>query len=234
MEKIKVLIVDDQPLFASAIEIILRGEGKDDIAVVGKASDGKMALAKAKTLQPDLILMDVRMPIMDGVEATRLIHETWPKIKILILTTFDDDEYVLNALTHGAVGYLLKNAGPEELINSIRSATDGNLIVSPEVGVRLVKQVSDAARIQHERPVEYQGEVNFLVRHFEGIKVREAEVLHFLLQDFDNTEIAAKMGIAEQTVKNYLSLLYDKLGVNDRDQAKRHVKSVLSKSSRGE
>jgi DNA-binding NarL/FixJ family response regulator len=232
--KIRVLIVDDQDLFASGIEIILRGEGKDDIQVVGKASDGQEAIRKVETLRPDVILMDVRMPVMDGVEATRIIHEMDARIRILILTTFEDDSYVLNALANGAVGYVLKNIKPAELVMSIKAVAAGNLFVSSSVGDMLVRQASAAARQSEERPIEYRGEVNFLRGHFDSLRNREAEILHFLLQDYDNFEIAERLAIAEQTVKNYISVIYDKLGVNDRDHAKRLVKSVLSRGEKPE
>ncbi len=121
MARIKVLIVDDQELFARGLEIILKGHGAEDLAVVGIAANGKEALHRVGALSPDVILMDVRMPVMDGVEATRLIRERHPQAKILILTTFNDDQYVSEALGAGAQGYVLKNVKPEELITSIKA-----------------------------------------------------------------------------------------------------------------
>ena len=139
MTKIKVLIVDDQELFARGLQIILKGHGSDEISVVGIAANGREALERVAALEPDVVLMDVRMPVMDGVEATRLIHERHPGIKILILTTFDDDQYVSDALGSGAQGYVLKNVKPDDLVTSIKAVHSGNLYVSSDVGTRLIR-----------------------------------------------------------------------------------------------
>jgi len=196
---------------------------------VGIAADGREAIQKTETTKPDVILMDVRMPVMDGVEATRIIMERHPEIKILILTTFDDDHYVLDALSHGAIGYVLKNIKPDELVTSIKAVYAGNLFVSSSIGYKLVRQMSEGAKRNTQRPIEYQGEINFLLGHFEGLRSREAEILHLLMQDFDNKEIAEKLYLAEQTVKNYVTTIYDKLGVQDRDHARQRVKDTLAK-----
>jgi DNA-binding NarL/FixJ family response regulator len=228
MAKIRVLIADDQDLFASGLEIILKTQGKDDVQVLSTARDGKEAVQKAEKLAPDVILMDVRMPVMDGVEATRVIREKHPSIKILILTTFDDDQYVHDALAYGANGYVLKNIKPENLITSIKAVAMGNLFVSPSVGDRLVRQVSEGALRNVRRSISYQGEINFLLATFESLRPREAEILHLLLQDYDNREIGERLFIAEQTVKNYVSLIYGKLGVDDRNHAKQLVKDIIA------
>ena len=228
MGHIRVLIVDDQDLFASGIEIILQSRGRDDIQVLGTARDGNEAIQKADKLKPDVILMDVRMPVMDGVEATRIIRARHPGIKILILTTFDDDQYVHDALANGANGYVLKNIKPDDLVTSIKAVATGNLFVSPSVGYRLVQQVSEGARRNAQRSITYQGELNFLLGTFENLRPREAEILHLLLQDYDNHEIAERLFIADQTVKNCISVIYDKLGVGDRDHAKQLVKDVIA------
>jgi DNA-binding NarL/FixJ family response regulator len=229
MTSIKVLIVDDQELFASGLDIILKGHGKDEITVVGIASNGKEAIQRVESIKPDVILMDVRMPVMDGVEATRVIHERHPDIKILILTTFDDDQYVFNALGHGALGYILKNVKPDELITSIKAVYDGNMFVSSAVGSRLLHHAQQGLQSYNKRPIEYQGEVNFLLSQFEALRRREAEILHLLLQDHDNREIAEQLFIAEQTVKNYVTSIYTKLEVTDRDHAKKKVKDIILK-----
>jgi DNA-binding NarL/FixJ family response regulator len=228
LERIKVLIVDDQDLFAAGIEIILKGYGKDEIQVVGIAYNGQEAVELVERHTPDVVLMDVRMPVMDGVEATRIVHERFPHIKILILTTFDDDQYVLDALGNGALGYILKNIKPDELITSIRAVHTGNFFVSPSIGYRLVRQAHEGINLGAQQTVHYQGEVNFILSRFESLTTREAEILHFLLEDYDNGEIAEKLFIAEQTARNHVSAIYAKLGVPDRTHAKKLAKSILA------
>jgi DNA-binding NarL/FixJ family response regulator len=227
--RIKVLIVDDQELFARGLQIILKGHGREEIAVVGIATNGKEALERVAALEPDVVLMDVRMPIMDGVEATRLIHERRPDVKILILTTFDDDQYVFDALGSGAQGYVLKNVKPDDLVTSIKAVHAGSLYVSSDVGTRLIRHAQAGMQRTARRPIEYRGEMNFLISHFEALRTREAEILHLILQDYDNQEIAQRLCIAEQTVKNYVTAIYDKIGVADRDHAKRKVKGLIAR-----
>jgi DNA-binding NarL/FixJ family response regulator len=205
--KIRVLVVDDQELFARGLEIVLKGHGGGELAVVGIAADGREAIQKVEALAPDVVLMDVRMPVMDGVEATRIIHERNPAIKILILTTFDDDQYVADALGNGA---------------------QGNLNVSSAVGSRLVRHAQAGMERTQKRPIEYHGEINFLLSQFESLRKREAEILHLILQDYDNQEIAQRLFIAEQTVKNYVTAIYGKIGVSDRDHAKQKVKDLIA------
>jgi DNA-binding NarL/FixJ family response regulator len=226
---IRVMIVDDQELFASGIDIILKGYGAEDISVVDISTNGAEAVRKVAKAMPDVILMDVRMPVMDGVEATRIIHERHPEIKILILTTFDDDSYVYNALTNGAIGYVLKNVNPEELVSAIKAVYAGNLTVSSAIGYRLVKSAAAGVRMDAQRNAEYQGDLNFLLRHFEALRSREAEILNLLMADYDNRQIAETLYLAEQTVRNYISVIYAKIGVSDRAHAKQKVKELLQK-----
>jgi DNA-binding NarL/FixJ family response regulator len=230
--KIKVLIVDDQELFAHGLEIILRGHGREEISVVGTAANGKEAVAKAEALRPDVVLMDVRMPVMDGVEATRIIHQRDASIRILILTTFDDDQYVADALANGAQGYVLKNVKADDLVTSIKAVYAGNLYVSSAVGTRLIRHARADMQRATGRPIEYQGEINYLLSTFETLKSREAEILHLILQDYDNQEIAQRLFIAEQTVKNYVTVIYDKIGVRNRIHAKQKVKDAIAQQSR--
>ena len=232
MGRIKVLIVDDQELFAAGIEIMLKGPGRDDFAVLGTATNGSDAVAMVGRLRPDVVLMDVRMPIMDGVEATRVIHESFPAVKVLILTTFDDDKYVLDALNNGALGYILKNISPEDLIASIKAVHNGNFFVSPSVGYKLVRRAEEGTRALAAADVRYPGELNYLLSCFDLLTMREAEILHLLMLDHDNHEIAERLLIAEQTVKNRISAIYSKLQVTDRIHAKRHVREVLASLDR--
>jgi DNA-binding NarL/FixJ family response regulator len=229
MGSIRVMIVDDQELFASGIDIILKGYGAEDITVVDISTNGAEAVRKVAKAAPDVILMDVRMPVMDGVEATRIVHERHPGIKILILTTFDDDQYVYNALSNGAIGYVLKNVNPEELVSAIKAVYAGNLTVSSAIGYRLVKSAAAGVRMDAQRNVEYQGDLNFLLRHFESLRGREAEILNLIMADYDNRQIAETLFLAEQTVRNYISVIYAKIGVSDRAHAKQKVKELLRK-----
>ena len=227
MERIKVLIADDQRLFAHGIEIILRSHARDEIAVAGIAENGRQAVRMAERLQPDVILMDVRMPVMDGTEATRRIHAAHPNIKILVLTTFDDDDYVFSALDAGAIGYVLKNVKPEQLVTAIRAVHAGDYFVSPAVGYKLVQRAQEGVQNERRDASRHHGELNFIQSKFESLTRREAEILHLLLRDFDNREIAEQLFIAEQTVRNHVSVIYTKLGVSDRTHAKRAAKAVL-------
>ena len=160
MEKINVLIVDDQDLFVAGTRIIIEAYGKGRIKVSATAGNGKEAIDAVKREIPDVILMDVRMPVMDGVEATKLIHEAFPEIKILILTTFDDDQYVIDALGNGALGYVLKNIKPEELVTSIFAVQAGTFSVSPSVGYKLVQQAQDSVQMSSQQSHGYKGELN--------------------------------------------------------------------------
>jgi DNA-binding NarL/FixJ family response regulator len=229
MAGIRVMIVDDQELFASGIDIILKGSDGDEIIVVDICSNGEEAVRRVERANPDVILMDVRMPVMDGVEATRIIHGKFPDIKILILTTFDDDQYVYDALNNGAIGYVLKNVKPDELVSSIKTVFAGNLTVSSAIGYRLVQSASEGARRSAFRQVEYQGDINFLLRHFDNLRGREAEILNLIMMDYDNRQIAEQLFIAEQTARNYISVIYAKIGANDRSHARQKVKELLRK-----
>ena len=227
MDRIKVLIADDQRLFAHGIEIILRTYAKDGITVAGIAENGSQAVRMAERLRPDVILMDVRMPVMDGTEATRTIHRQHPDIKILVLTTFDDDDYVFSALDAGAIGYVLKNVKPDQLVTAIRAVHAGDYFVSPAVGYKLVQRAQEGVQMGRREAAQFQGELNFIQSKFERLTRREAEILHLLLRDFDNREIAERLFIAEQTVRNHVSVIYTKLGVSDRTHAKRAAKAAL-------
>ncbi len=218
MDKIKLLLVDDQTLFVESLKTVLRTRAKDMI-VIGVANDGPGALEMVAGEQPDVILMDVRMPGMNGVETTRQIKEKFPLIKVLMLTTFDDDDYVVEALKLGAVGYLLKDMPPAELIKAIRAVHEGGVLISPKVAAKIVdKLVSPAGKARNPDP-----ELNLLVNELSN---REKEVLRLLAQGFENKEIAIRLFIAEQTVKNHVSVIYSKLGVHDRVQASRKADEI--------
>jgi DNA-binding NarL/FixJ family response regulator len=222
MRKIKIAIVDDQELFAGSLKVVLESYGGSEIQVVGIAYNGKDALTMVKATKPNIVLMDIRMPELDGVEATRIIHELYPRIKIVILTTFDDDEYIFGALNNGACGYILKNMQPEELVSSIKSLHDGNLLMAQSVGVRLISHMHHQTGFRSSSE-KTAGEINHLISRFPSLSRREAEVLDLIIKKLDNREIAERLFIAEQTVKNYTSKIYAKLDVQDRLHAMKIV-----------
>ncbi len=210
MEKIKLLLVDDQFLFVESLRVVLE-KMVNDIAVIGIAQDGQQAIELASSLQPDVILMDVRMPGVSGVESTRIIKEKFPVIRILMLTTFDDDEYVIEALNYGAVGYILKNVPLTELIAAIRAAYEGNVLMAPKVATKLIKKLVDPNidKPDNDQRMVSPGWLNEL-------SPREREILSLIAQGYENKEIAKRLYIGEQTVRNYVSIIYCKLGVRDR------------------
>jgi DNA-binding NarL/FixJ family response regulator len=213
-EPMRILIADDQNLFVEGLTYILEARASD-ISVVGTASDGQDAIDKVEELRPDIVLMDVRMPGIDGVEACRVIHNRFPETKILMLTTFPDDEYVHAALGQGAIGYLLKNRPLAELITSIRGVRSGILQIDPEV----------AAAVFHrpEESWQSQDEIEELVH---TLTKREREVLYLMLQAHDTNQIANSMSVAVQTVRNYVSSIYNKLHVSNKMDLVRMMKRL--------
>ncbi len=212
---LKIIIADDQTLFASSLKIVLDGYGDDTFSVIATVRNGRECIEELKAGIPDVILMDVRMPEMDGVEATRIIHKRHPGIKIMMLTTFDDDSYVSQALRNGATGYVLKNVEPDELVACIRAVSRGTMLVSPSVGYRLLTQPAPSPREEAEEQ-DYARKLNYLQTRFPDLTRREAEVLFLIVQGMDNQQIARTLFIAEQTTKNYISMICSKIGVEDR------------------
>lgn len=209
MKQIRILLVDDQTLFRESIKSVLEMRNPC-IQVVAQAADGKEGLELAETLQPDIILMDVRMPLMDGVESARLIRSSCPEAKIIMLTTFDDDEYVFEALKAGAAGYLLKDIPPAVLESAIISVYNGGILMSPEVAAKVVNRLSTA-------PQKKVSNNDDSIR--EMITEREMEILQAIAQGKDNREIAKELYLSEGTVRNYVSSIYAKLNVKDRAEA---------------
>ncbi len=210
---ISLVIVDDQVLFAESLKNILEMRTRD-LKVVGLAYDGRQAVDLVASKRPDIVLMDVRMPKMDGVQAARSILASNPGEKIVMLTTFDDDAYVHEALRHGAVGYLLKTTRPADLIAAIRAIKQGTVQISQEVARKLVREMP-----AHSAHADHAGPGEPVAGAISGLSQRERELLKFLLAGLSNKEIADKLFLAEQTVKNHLSIIYSKLNVKNRSQA---------------
>jgi DNA-binding NarL/FixJ family response regulator len=208
MDHIRVLIADDQSLFLESLSTFLHNYA-EDIEVVGLAKNGAEALEKASELRPDIVLMDVHMPVMDGVEATRRLVESLPGVKILILSTYDEDEYVRKALGFGASGYLLKDISPTELIASIRALKSGAVQISPQIVAKLMQS------LLAEEPSKVR-KIAEELEWFESLTRREREIFTLISTGYDNAQISASLHIAEHTVRNHVSMIYSKLGVQDR------------------
>lgn len=207
MSAVRVLVVDDQALVRGGFRSIL--EGKDDIEVVGEASDGAEAITAALTLLPDVVLMDVRMPRLDGIEAARrLLADGRCRARVLMLTTFDDDDYVYEALRAGASGFLLKSAPPRELADAVRTVAAGDALLAPEITRRMIE---DYVRRPRLRSPGSSG-VGTLTS-------RELEVLRLIAQGLSNAEIGAELFLSEPTVKTHVTRVLAKLGLRDRVQA---------------
>ncbi len=214
MDKIKLLLVDDQILFVDSLKIVLETNA-GDIEVVGVAYDGEEAIKLLKEKNPHIVLLDIRMPVMDGVEATKIIHREYPGTKIIILTTFDDDDYVYEALRFGAVGYLLKDMPPNELIAAIRAVNADTVLISPVIKSKLVKLI---------QPDDFNDYRYSMVKE---LSKREREILSLIVEGMDNQEISHRLYISEQTVKNHVSTIYSKLGVHNRLQIMKMFKELI-------
>jgi DNA-binding NarL/FixJ family response regulator len=212
MERINIVLADDQRLFVDNLKIVLESRTKD-IRVLGIAYGGREAVSLCDSLKPDMVLLDVRMPDLDGVEAAKRINAARPGIKIIMLTTFDDDLYVHQALHQGASGYILKNVSPTELINSIRAVHGGSILISPSAAERLIHR--EAPQKGGERAVED------LEGLLDSLTSREMQIVKLIALAYDNRQIAERLAIAEQTVKNSLSVIYSKFGVSKRTQLMR-------------
>ena len=208
---IRLLLVDDQPLFRQGLAGLLALE--PEMQVVGQAAHGREAIALTEQLQPDVVLMDVRMPVCDGVVATREIHQRFPWIRILVLTTFDEDDYIRESLTAGALGYLLKSTPSQQLAAAIRTVHQGHGQLGPTIALKVFSQVGF--------PSKQKADYSHL---FSG---RELQVLMLLGEGKSNREIASSLHLTEGTVKNHITRILCQLGMRDRTQAALWVQQHL-------
>lgn len=213
--KIRVLLVDDQALFREGLHTLLSIH--DDIEIVGEANNGEEAIQMAAQTHPDVVLMDLRMPVLDGVAATRRLAQTQPDSRVIVLTTFDDDEHIFDGLRAGAVGYLLKDVSSSKLVEAIRAAASGQSFLQPSVAAKVISEFTRMATPQS--PASPQPLV-------EPLSERELEVLQQVATGASNKEIAAELFITEGTVKNHLTNILGKLGVRDRTQAALKAKEL--------
>ncbi len=221
-EPIRVLIVDDQALMREGLRTLL--ELETAIEVVGTAVDGTDALAKVGELDPHVVLMDIRMPVMDGIAATRTIRERHPDIQVLVLTTFDDDESIFAALQAGARGYVLKDTPSEQLARDIQAIHSGESSLSPSVTSRVIAELLDRQPAESSRPPAPPDLPRIGADGRERLSERELDVLRLAAQGLSNREIGARLHITEGTVKNHVSSLLSKLQLRDRTQAVLYAK----------
>ena len=208
---VRVLLADDQALVRSGFRMIL--EAHDDLVVVGEAGDGQAAIDGAVALAPDVVLMDIRMPRLDGIAATRGVVERSPRTRVLVLTTFDLDEYVYDALQAGASGFLLKDVGRAELISAVRTVAAGDALLAPSVTRRLL------ADFVRSRPVATASDAASAGARLAALTPRERDTLQLLARGRSNAEIAAELFVSEHTVKTHVGNVFLKLGLRDRIHA---------------
>ena len=212
--KIKVLVVDDQENLAKEIAAVLQTD--EEIDVMDTAVDGVDALQKMEVQLPDVVLLDIRMPNMNGVVATSRIKTEYPDVKVLILTTFDDSDYILNAINNGASGYLLKDIGGDALIRAVKNAYEGDTILPSKIA----RRITDAAKhVAADREIR-------LMRAFK-LSDREVEVALMMYEGFTNRQISAALKLSEGTTRNYISVIYEKTRSENRAEAIRAIKEIL-------
>lgn len=203
---IKVMIADDQTILAEGIKSVL--ETSDQIEVIALVSDGAEAIRKIAENKPDVVLLDIRMPNMNGVVATKEIKTRWPEIKVIILTTFDDSDYILNAINYGASGYLLKDINAESLIGAVKNAMSGDLILPSKIA----KKIASAAKmVSSDKEIKLKKKFN--------LSDREVEIALMVYDNFNNRQISSALKISEGTTRNYISSIYVKLNAESRTQA---------------
>lgn len=211
VEPVRILLVDDQQMLRVGLRTLL--ELQPGMKVVGEGVSGREAIDLYESLRPDIVLMDVRMPDLDGVEATRRLRARWPEARVIILTTFDDDEYVFEGLRAGALGYLLKDVSIEDLADAIHKVMGGGVLIEPSVAAKVVAEL---ARLSSAYPQPRSTSIGGLP---EPLSPREREILALVAEGLTNREIAGRLFLAEGTVRNYVTAILDKIGARDRTQA---------------
>lgn len=219
---IRILLVDDQHIIRQGLKSML--EPNIDMQVVGEAENGQQAIAQIPILQPDVVLMDIRMPVMDGVAATSAIAKQYPNTKVLVLTTFDDDDYVSQAMRLGAKGYLLKDTEPDQLTLAIRSVYKGHTQLGPGLFEKALMSIS----VQHD--LERTPASVAPPPELAQLTARELEVLHLLALGANNREIAESLFLSENTVKNYVTNILSRLQLRDRTQAALFARSLFDRT----
>ena len=205
---IKVLIADDQELIRESLKIVL--QTKENIEVTDAVENGQEVIKSIRKHLPDVILMDIRMPKMDGVQCTKIIKENYPGVKIIILTTFDDDEYVYNALKYGASGYILKGISMDELVRSIATVYSGKAMINPDIATKVVELFSKMAQADFSIQVDDKA--------IDELTKTEIKIIEQVEYGNSNKEISERLNLSEGTVRNYLSTILNKLGLRDRTQ----------------
>lgn len=204
---IKVLLVDDQDILVEGLRLIL---GKDEnIEICGTANNGRKAYESCKWNRPDVVLMDIKMPEVNGVEATGMIKRDFPEVRIIVLTTFNDDEYIYDALKNGASGYLLKDASPAEIADAVRTVYNGGALIQSEVAVKVLDKFSELAKGNQKRNADPRAEL---------LTDREIDICRLVAEGKNNREIADELYLSEGTVKNHITKVLIKLDLRDRTQ----------------
>ena len=221
-KRIRVLLVDDQKLFVESLRLVIDSRS-NNLEVIGVAYDGPTALEMVEQLHPDLVVLDVRMPGMDGVETVKRLTQRFADVRVLMLTTFDDDLQVKQAIRYGAIGYLLKDMSPDDLMNAMQSATSESLQISSSI----IRKIFDK-ETTIERTSRQNSEVDTQLLEYKIGKItpREEDILHLIADGYNNNEIAEKLQIAVQTVKNRVSELYFKFDVHERLHLMREAKRM--------
>ncbi len=214
MKNIKVLIVDDQKILQDGLKAIL--ETDSDIIVVSTASSGKAAIEIIESSRPDVILMDIRMPELNGVECTKLIKQRWPKLAVLVLTTFNDEDFISDALRYGASGYLLKDISGEKLIQAVKDAYNDEIVLPSKVAAKIAGKMKAS-------PDKLEDRLKMQLK----LSDRETDIAVMMADGFTNRQIASALYISEGTVKNYASVIYSKLEVVDRTTAVIKIRQMM-------
>lgn len=204
---IKLLLVDDQDILLEGLKLILGME--EDIEISGTANNGKKAYEFCKRNMPDVVLMDIQMPELNGVEVTKMIHRDFPKVKVIVLTTFNDDEYIYDALKNGASGYMLKDTSPSEIARAVRTVYNGGALIQSEVAVKVIDKFSELAKEKREKSIDPRADL---------LTDREKDICRLIAEGKNNKEIADELFLSQGTVKNHITRVLIKLDLRDRTQ----------------